>query len=1368
MFDSLSRFFCPPGPRTRRASRQTPRRQWRVRPGIEVLENRVTPTVAVQFALASESLLESAGTFTIPVVLSSTSATATSVPFTLGGSAVSGTDYSGVTASPVVIPAGQKAVNITGTLLDDGAPDAPKTLTFTLGSPTGATLGATAVNTLTIAEPAAGPATLAIADSSAIEPAPGGTVNMVFTVTRGGDLTSRVTVGFTTVAGTAQPSADFTPTTGTTTFAAGAATATVSIPIFGNGVVNNPSLTFSVQLTGVTDVVGPAVTFASQSTLGTGTGPNSVAVGDVNGDGKPDLVVAKLGNNQVAGTVSVLLNTTTPGAATPSFATQQAFATGSLPFFVAVGDVNGDGKPDLLVANENDNTVSVLLNTTTPGATTASFATQQTFATGVGPRSVALGDVNGDGKPDLVTANHDDNNVSVLLNTATPGASTVSFATQRTFATGADPQVAALGDVNGDGKPDIVVDNFVDNTVSVLLNTTTTGATTLSFATQQTFATGNSIFDVVLGDVNGDGKPDLVVPNSGDNTASVLLNTTTPGAATASFATQQTFATGSGPFAVVLMDVNGDGKPDLLVANDGDNTVSVLRNTTTPGTATPSFATQQTFATGHSPLSLALGDVNGDGKPDLVAANENDNTLSVLLNTTVLPTATPAFLQAATPAAGSGPINVAVGDVNGDGKPDLVVANDGGTSGTVSVLLSTTTPGASTPTFATQQTFAAGAAGRHPRWVAVGDVNGDGMPDIILPIGDDNTLSVLPNTTAPGATTASFATQQTFATGGDPQFVAVGDVNGDGKPDLVVANFTTRTVSVLLNTTTGSPPTLSFATQQTFATGVGTFSVALGDVNGDGKPDLVVPNEFDNTVSVLLNTTTGSPPTLSFAPQQTFAAGSAPRSVAVADVNGDGRPDLVVENFGDSTVSVLLNTTTGSPPTLSFAPQQTFAAGVNPYYMAVGDVNGDGKPDLAVTNAGTGGGAGKSVSVLLNTTAPGATAPSFATQQTFATGDTPIGVALGDVNGDGKPDILAANYHDNTVSVLLNAPVTIPGNLATGTITDSDSAGVTAQFSTAGETLDETAGTFSIMVTLSAASASATSIPFTLGGTAVAGADYNGITATPLVIGAGQTSGVITGTLLDDGLYGGSFDKTLTVTLGTPTGATLGAPAANTLTINEITARPSFPGLTAQERYIQALYLDELGRPGAKAELDGWVAALNGPGGAAAVVNGIKNSAEGRDHLVKSWYQLFLGRPAAGGEEQSWVNGLLAGSREEDMLAGILGSPEFYQRAQTLVSGGSADQRFVQTLYQLLLYRTASPGEVAGFVSALPASGRTGVALAFLQSAEFRADLIEGYYNGLLHRSSDAMSLSAWVNSGLDLSTVRADFETTPEFMSNG
>jgi hypothetical protein len=355
-----------------------------------------------------------------------------------------------------------------------------------------------------------------------------------------------------------------------------------------------------------------------------------VTSADVNGDGKPDLIVA----NFSASTVSVLLNTTGSGAATLSFAAQEPFATGANPISVTSADVNGDGKPDLIVADFSTNAVSVLLNTTAPGATTPSFSPQVAFAAAGLSEWVTTADINADGKPDVVVANGLNGTVSVLLNTTAPGATRPSFAAQQSFAAGSNAFVVTASDVNGDGKPDLIVTNFLINTVSVLLNTTAPGATTPSFAAEQSFAVGANPVSVTTADVNGDGKPDLILANFGaDSMVSVLLNTTPPGAAIPSFATYQHFATGAGTGSVTAADINGDGKPDLILANFGDNTASVLFNTTAPGASTASFAPPQAFATELSPYSVTTADVKGDGKPDLIAANEESNTVSLLLNT---------------------------------------------------------------------------------------------------------------------------------------------------------------------------------------------------------------------------------------------------------------------------------------------------------------------------------------------------------------------------------------------------------------------------------------------------------------------------------------------------------------------------------------------------------------------------------------------------------------------------------------------------------------------------------------------------------------------------------------------------------------
>jgi hypothetical protein len=216
----------------------------------------------------------------------------------------------------------------------------------------------------------------------------------------------------------------------------------------------------------------------------------------------------------------------------------------------------------------------------------------------------------------------------------------------------------------------------------------------------------------------------------------------------------------------------------------------------------------------------------------------------------------------------------------------------------------------------------------------------------------------------------------------------------------------------------------------------------------------------------------------------------------------------------------------------------------------------------------------------------------------------------------------------------------------------------------------------------------------------------------------------------------------------------------------------AFAGLTADERFVQALYLDALGRAGSKAELDRWLPAL-GAGGRQAVAGGIQGSLEARDHLVQAWYQTYLGRAADGTEQMGWVGLLGAGQREEQVLGYILGSTEFYNRAQTLVASGTAQERYVQALYLVLLDRTASDSDVAFWVNVLSQADRPAVALGFLQSQEFRTDQFEGYYNALLRRPSnpdhtDPDGLNGWVFSNLDVGTVRLGVGSSPEFYANG
>lgn len=218
--------------------------------------------------------------------------------------------------------------------------------------------------------------------------------------------------------------------------------------------------------------------------------------------------------------------------------------------------------------------------------------------------------------------------------------------------------------------------------------------------------------------------------------------------------------------------------------------------------------------------------------------------------------------------------------------------------------------------------------------------------------------------------------------------------------------------------------------------------------------------------------------------------------------------------------------------------------------------------------------------------------------------------------------------------------------------------------------------------------------------------------------------------------------------------------------------RDSLVGLGDNARFVQALYLAELGRSGDLTEARDaghWVAALDsGTLTRLDVAEAIASSAEAQNRLVRAWYQTYLGREAQGGEEQHWVSQLAQGHTEEQVLSGILASDEFLAHAQAVVGAGTQDERYVQCLYQQLLNRAGAAAEVAYWVDQVPQVGREEVARSILGAAEFRADQFEGYYNALLHRPGEPGTLEDWVFSDFDLNAVRLGFEASDEFFANG
>jgi hypothetical protein len=356
------------------------------------------------------------------------------------------------------------------------------------------------------------------------------------------------------------------------------------------------------------------------------------------------------------------------------------------------------------------------------------------------------------------------------------------------------------------------------------------------------------------------------------------------------------------------------------------------------------------------------------------------------------------FAPAAKFAAGDGPVSVAIGDLDGDGRPDLATANM--LANSVSVLL-----GEGDGLFAPDREYQAGG---DPRSVAIGDLNRDGRADIVSVSADADSVSVRLN-----RGDGSFAGARRYSDPGGPVALAIGDLNGDGGLDVVTANRTSN-VSVLLNSGNG---TLRTARQS--RSGLEPVSVAIGDLNADGRPDLVTANLEANSVSLLLNLGLGR-----FGPSLGLAVGRSPTDVAIGDLNGDGRPDIATANLDANTVSVLPNAGDGS-----FLARNDYPAGGDPRSLAIADLDGDQRLDVVTVSAEA-----STASVLVNG-GSGVLQPAH----DYAVGSRPVSVASGDLNGDGSSDVAAAGLDADKVSVLAATTAlycTAPG-VTRRTVTDA-------------------------------------------------------------------------------------------------------------------------------------------------------------------------------------------------------------------------------------------------------------------------------------------------------------------------------------------
>lgn len=341
-------------------------------------------------------------------------------------------------------------------------------------------------------------------------------------------------------------------------------------------------------------------------------------------------------------------------------------------------------------------------------------------------------------------------------------APSVSFV-KTDFPTGNTPYFVTAADLNGDGKLDLVIPNFHDNTISVLL-----GNGDGSFQTAVNYATGSLPGSIAVGDFNADGKLDLAVTNTGDSTVGVFF-----GNGDGTFQSAVNYGVGSWPVSVAAGDFSGDGKLDLAVANFYGNTVMVLL-----GNGDGSFQPPATYSAGTNPARVAVGDFNGDGKLDLVVANTSSSNVSVLFGN-----GDGTFQSALNSPADYGLSSLTVADLNGDGKLDLVVAANYNPS--VGVLL-----GNGDGTFQAEVDYGAGTGAW---WTAVGDFNGDGKPDLAVADWVGNSVSVLL-----GNGNGTFQPTVNYAVDTSPAGIVAGDFNSDGRMDIAVPNAASNSVSILL------------------------------------------------------------------------------------------------------------------------------------------------------------------------------------------------------------------------------------------------------------------------------------------------------------------------------------------------------------------------------------------------------------------------------------------------------------------------------------------------------------------------------------------------------------------------------------------
>lgn len=617
------------------------------------------------------------------------------------------------------------------------------------------------------------------------------------------------------------------------------------------------------------------------------------------------------------------------------------------PSQLTIGRINGDTRMDMIVTHRSSNTVSVLV-----GLGFGAFATPVSYATGSAPTAVVAARFNTDAFDDLAVGTatgvtvHRNDGAGALL----PGV---------TYPTGGSVDRLAVADLNGDHVRDLVAGSSASPSVSVLI-----GHGDATFSPAVSIPTGAATA-LRLADVNGDANVDLIILDSATERIEIRA-----GIGDGTFGPPRFIPLGTWARDLAIADLDADGRPDFAVVLP--RMIGVLLNA-------DEFATLTTYSGGPAPGELGVCDLNGDGNDDLAVLDSPESLQSDLS----LLVSNPGGGMGTHRTVGTSPLPRAVyfRDFDGDGRNDLAVLAEQ----KVDLFL-----GISSGMLSDRRTFPAPMGFQS----AVGDVNGDGLPDIVS-LGSSTVSALLARTDG----TFSPAVTSFVDSTGSLQGHALGDVTGDGVLDLVVGrSIIGSAVLVLPGHGDGSfgPATI--------VGGFVALSVAVVDFDADGNGDIVygTPNGY---VVGLRNDGGGI-----FTAYGTIRTGSEPHHIVVADVTHDGRPDLAI---GAPLACGPVDCVTTSSVCFAVANASGFFDDPTTHQggdgaVEVGDIDGDGNADLA------------SIDYESNTVAVlrGDGQGRLGPRTRYGVGFDPASVAIGDITGDGRGDVFVANYSDNTVSIL--------------------------------------------------------------------------------------------------------------------------------------------------------------------------------------------------------------------------------------------------------------------------------------------------------------------------------------------------------------